>query len=436
METIFEQYESEVRSYCRHYPVVFEYAKGEFLRDESGRSYLDFFCGAGAVNYGHNNPYIKEKLIRYLTEDRILHSLDMYTTAKREFIAYFEDKILHPRGLHYKLQFPAPTGTNAVEAALKLARKATGRSGIFAFTGAFHGMTLGALSLTTDAESRAAAGVALTDVTHIPAPYQFPELDTIAYLETILTDDHSGVAKPAAIILETVQADGGVYPFDAEWLRQLRALCDRHRILLIVDDIQVGSARTGWFFSFERAGIVPDIVTLSKSIGGYGLPFAVVMLKPELDVWRPGEHTGTFRGNQLAFVAAKAGLEFMLENHIEEETRRKGEIVRKFLKEEIEPLDSRLKTRGIGLIWGIDFNGMPDPSISAKVVSTCFQNGLIAERAGRGNNVLKIMPPLVIEDEYLYEGLGILRRSLETVLAEQPAASENQQIEAEKHEQS
>ena len=423
MENIFEQYESEVRSYCRHYPVVFEYAKGEFLRDESGRSYIDFFCGAGAVNYGHNNPYIKEKLLNYLSEDRILHSLDMYTTAKRDFIDYFEAKILRPRGLNYKLQFPAPTGTNAVEAALKLARKVTGRPGVFALMGAFHGMTLGALSLTTDAESRAAAGVALTDVTHIPAPYMFPELDTIAYLETILTDDHSGIAKPAAFILESVQADGGVYPLDEEWLRQLRALCDRHGILLIVDDIQVGSARTGWFFSFERAGIVPDIVTLSKSIGGYGLPFSVVMLKPELDVWAPGEHTGTFRGNQLAFVAAKAGLEFMLENHIEDETKRKGEIVRKFLTEEIQPMDSRLAVRGIGLLWGIDFNGMPDPSVSAKMVAECFRNGLIAERAGRGNNVLKIMPPLVIEDEYLYEGLEILKKSLQTVLSQQPASA-------------
>jgi len=225
-----------------------------------------------------------------------------------------QEKLLQPRGYNYKIQFTGPTGTNAVEAALKLARKVKGRPGVFALMGAFHGMTLGSLSLTTDADSRAGAGVQLTDVTHIPAPYMFPDFDTINYIETILTDDHSGIAKPAAFVIEAVQSDGGIYPLDVEYLKRLRDLCDRHDILLVVDDIQAGSNRSGNFFSFERAGIVPDIVTLSKSIGGYGMPFSVVLLKPELDIWAPGEHNGTFRGNQIAIVAAKAGLEFMLEN--------------------------------------------------------------------------------------------------------------------------
>lgn len=416
MENIFEQYESEVRSYCRNYPVVFEYAKNEFMRDEAGREYIDFFCGAGALNYGHNNDYIKEKLIDYLKEDRIIHSLDMYTTAKRDFIECLQEKLLKPRGYDYKVQFTGPTGTNAVEAALKLARKVKGRPGVFALMGAFHGMTLGSLSLTTDADSRAGAGVQLTDVVHIPAPYMFPDFDTINYIETILTDDHSGIAKPAAFVIEAVQSDGGIYPLDVEYLKRLRDLCDRHDILLIVDDIQAGSSRSGSFFSFERAGIVPDMVTLSKSIGGYGMPFSVVLLKPELDIWAPGEHNGTFRGNQIAIVAAKAGLEFMLENHIEDETKRKGAMVEKFLKEEIFPMDERLEIRGIGLMWGIDFNKMPNPAMSKALISKCFENGLIAERAGRGNNVLKIMPPLVIKDENLMKGLEILKASLKELL--------------------
>lgn len=416
MKNIFEQYESEVRSYCRNYPVTFKYAKNEFLKDENNQEYIDFFCGAGALNYGHNNDYIKKELISYLQEDKIIHSLDMYTTAKREFIEYFEKNLLEPRGYSYKIQFTGPTGTNAVEAALKLARKVKKRPGIFALMGAFHGMSLGALACTTDAESRAAGGVPLNNVTHIPAPYMFPELDTIEYIDRILTDDHSGIEKPAAFIIEAVQADGGIYPLDPVWLQRLRALCDKHDILLIVDDIQVGCARTGYFFSFERAGIIPDMVTLSKSIGGYGLPLSLTLIKPELDVWSPGEHTGTFRGNQIAIVAAKAALEILLKDNIEEETKRKGKIIEQYLKEQIAPLNNLLEVRGIGLIWGIDFNKMSDSSISKKMVKKCFENGLITERAGRGNNVLKIMPPLTILDENLIKGLDILKKSLQEIL--------------------
>ena len=414
---VFNKYESNVRSYIRSFPAVFEFAKGSTLTDENGRDYIDFFSGAGAVNYGHNNDYIKEKLIRYLSEDRILHSLDMGATAKREFIEFYEENILKPRGFDYKIQFPGPTGANAVEAALKIARKATGRTGIFALMGAFHGMTLGSLACTTDADSRAGAGIDLSGVTHLPAPYMFPEMDTLKYYETLLTDDHSGVAKPAAFIIEAVQVDGGVYPLPAEWLQGVRALCDKYGILMIIDDIQAGADRCGRYFSFEYAGIVPDIVTVSKSAGGYGLPFAMTLMKPEIDVLKPGEHTGTFRGNQLAFVAAKAGIEYYLANDMDNEVCRKGALVREFLEKEIAPLDSRLQIRGIGLLWGIDFNAMPDPEISRTVMQKCFANCLVAERAGRGNNVLKIMPPLVIEDAQLLQGLEILRNVMKEVLA-------------------
>ncbi len=329
---IFESYESEVRSYCRNFPTVFTRAKGPLLYDEEGREYIDFFCGAGALNYGHNPDLIRDRLVEYLQCDGVMHALDMYTRPKREFIEFYEEKVLKPRGLNFKLQFPGPTGTNAVEAALKLARKVKGRPGIFALMGAFHGMTLGSIALTTDAASRAGAGVPLEHVTHVPAPYMFPELDTLKYIETLLTDDHSGVEKPAAFILETTQADGGIYPMPAEWLRGLRELCDRHDLLLIVDDVQVGCARTGWFFSFERAGIVPDIVTQSKSIGGYGMPFALVLIKPELDIWEPGEHNGTFRGYQLSMVAAKAGLEIMLNERVEEKVQGRAHIFEEYMK--------------------------------------------------------------------------------------------------------
>lgn len=413
----FEEYESQVRSYCRNFPTVFTTAKGSFLYDEDGKEYIDFFCGAGGLNYGHNNEYIKEKVLEYLQSDGVMHALDMYTAPKREFLEFYEEKILKPRGLNYKIQFPGPTGTNAVEAALKLARKVTGRNNVFAMMGGFHGMTLGSLALTTDASSRAGAGVPLYNVTHIPAPYMFPELDTIHYMETLLTDDHSGVEKPAAIVLETVQADGGINPFPVEWLQRVRALCDKYDILMIVDDIQVGCARTGWFFSFERAGIVPDIVTQSKSIGGYGMPFALVLIKPELDIWSPGEHNGTFRGYQLSMVAAKAGLEVMLNEHVEDKVRGQEKIIAQYM-DEITALDpARVRTRGIGFIWGVDlYHCDPEGKASKQVLDLCFQNGLIVERVGRGNAVVKVMPDLLIDEATLRRGLDILKSAVAQVL--------------------
>lgn len=413
----FEEYESQVRSYCRNFPTVFTTAKGSFLYDEDGKEYIDFFCGAGGLNYGHNNEYIKEKVLEYLQSDGVMHALDMYTAPKREFLEFYEEKILKPRGLNYKIQFPGPTGTNAVEAALKLARKVTGRNNVFAMMGGFHGMTLGSLALTTDASSRAGAGVPLYNVTHIPAPYMFPELDTIHYMETLLTDDHSGVEKPAAIVLETVQADGGINPFPVEWLQRVRALCDKYDILMIVDDIQVGCARTGWFFSFERAGIVPDIVTQSKSIGGYGMPFALVLIKPELDIWSPGEHNGTFRGYQLSMVAAKAGLEVMLNEHVEDKVRGQEKIIAQYM-DEITALDpARVRTRGIGFIWGVDlYHCDPEGKASKQVLDLCFQNGLIVERVGRGNAVVKVMPDLLIDEATLRRGLDILKNAVTQVL--------------------
>ena len=413
--TVFENIESNVRSYCRSFPTVFTKAKGSVMTDENGKEYVDFFAGAGALNFGHNPDQINQKLIAYLQSDGVVHSMDMYTAPKREFLEYFNENILKPRGLNYKIQFAGPTGTNAVEAAIKLARKVKGRQNIFAFMGAFHGMTLGALSLTTDRCSREGAGQALANVTHIPAPDMFPELDTIAYIERLLTDDHSGVEKPAAIVLETVQADGGINVFPAQWLVRLRELCDRHDILLVADDIQVGCGRTGTFFSFERANIVPDIVTISKSIGGCGMPLALVLFKPELDIWEPGQHTGTFRGNQLSLIAGKAGLETFVNNNMEAETKRKEKLVDEFLKNEICPLNDKITYRGIGLIWGVDFSAF-DCDMTKPLIAACFKNGLIVERVGRDNKVLKLMPPLVIEDELLLKGLEILKQSIKEIL--------------------
>ncbi|MGW8957691.1 diaminobutyrate--2-oxoglutarate transaminase [Paenibacillus sp. NPDC055715] len=407
----FEALESNVRSYCRSFPVVFNKAKNDVMYTEAGEGYIDFFAGAGALNYGHNNDFMKNRILDYLTSDRIMHGLDMYTTAKQEFIESFSERILQPKDLNYKLQFCGPTGTNAVEAALKLARKVKKRNGVFAFMGAFHGMSLGGLSVTSNNSMRESAGVSLNNVTFIPFNSTFNGMDTILYMEQLLTDTHSGVEKPAAIILETVQAEGGINIADTEWLRDLRQLCDDHDILLIIDDIQVGCGRIGSFFSFERAGIVPDMVVLSKSISGYGLPMSLLLLKPELDIWSPGEHNGTFRGNQLAFVAAKAALEFRDTVGLEAQVKEKEAFVQQFLREHIQTIDPLIKIRGLGLIWGIDVSHLGEAF--AKEVSTlCFSRGLIIERAGSNDTVIKIMPALTISLENLREGCNIIKESM------------------------
>ena len=417
--TIIEQYESEVRSYCRRFPAVFTKAKGAVMTDENGNRYIDFFDGAGALNYGHNHPKINNALIEYIQSDGIIHALDLTTHAKEDFIEAFENKILKPRGLDYKLMFCGATGTNSVEAALKLARKVKKRNNILAFSGAFHGMSLGSLAATTEAKARKGAGVPLGNVSFMPFPFGFNKsFDTIAYIENVLKDDHSGVDYPAAIIVETVQAEGGICVADIEWLQRLRDLCDRFDILLICDDIQVGCGRTGNFFSFERAGIVPDMVTLSKSISGSGLPMAMLLLKPELDIWLPAEHNGTFRGNQLGFIGAKAAVEIVDETNLLEDVKRKEALVNDYIEQNILPLDKRISHRGIGLIHGIDMSEFNIDGLADGIAKRCFDFGLIIELAGRKDSVIKLLPPLVIPDDELMKGLDIIAASMREKLAE------------------
>ena len=410
---VLERLESGVRSYSRAFPVEFTRAKMSRMYTADGRSYLDFFDGAGALNYGHNNDYIKEKIMAYLAEDGISHALDMFTGAKAEFFDALNERILQPRGLDYRIMSCGPTGTNAVEAALKLARKVTGRFGVCALTGSFHGMTLGSLAVTSGVDHRQGAHVPLSFATFLPHPGAV-SFDTIDYYRWLLTDNYSGVEKPAAIIVETTQAEGGVHVAPTEWLRRLRQLCDEQGVLLIVDDIQVGCGRTGSFFSFERAGIVPDLVVLSKSISGYGLPMSLLLIRPELDIFEPAEHNGTFRGNQLAFVGAKAALEYRDQADLDRQVQEKGKLVSDFIEKELLPLDSRLTHRGIGLIHGVDFEAVGD--VSGAVARECFRRGLVIERAGRNDCVLKLMPALTITEEELNEGLEIIRESIKTVL--------------------
>lgn len=414
---IFERLESNVRGYCRSFPTVFHSARNAVLTDEEGREYVDFLSGAGTLNYGHNNPILKEKLLQYLQSDGLVHGLDMHTSAKQRFLRILEDVVLKPRGLSYKVQFTGPTGTNAVEAALKLARKAKGRTNIVSFTNGFHGVTLGSVAATGNAHFRNGGGVPLSNTTFMPYDGYFGrETDTIRYFRRFLEDKSSGVDVPAAVIVETVQGEGGVNVASFRWLKDLEALCREFDMLLIVDDIQVGCGRTGTFFSFEQAGLKPDLVTLSKSLGAYGLPMAVLLMRPELDLWEPGEHNGTFRGNNLAFVAAAEALEYYWRYpEFAREIREKAEILREGLEALVagNP-EAEVRLRGRGMIWGVDFS---DADLAKTVGVESFERGLIVETCGSRSHVLKMLPPLTIEREVLEEGLGRLSESVRAALA-------------------
>ena len=414
--TVFEDLESQVRSYCRNWPVVFDTAKGSRLTDVDGNSYLDFFGGAGALNYGHNPEVLKKPLLEYLGRDGITHGLDMYTTAKGEFLNTFQEKILAPRGLEYKVQFPGPTGANAVESALKLARKITGKEALINFTNAFHGMTLGALSVTGNSMKRGGAGIPLVHSTPMPFDNYFDgKMPDFLWFEKVLDDTGSSLNEPAAVIVETVQGEGGLNPARIEWLQGLEDLCRRKGLLLVVDDVQMGCGRTGPFFSFEIAGIKPDIVTISKSISGYGLPMALVLIKPEYDQWGPGEHNGTFRGNNPAFVTATHTLRhWSSDDTLEKDTLRKGEKIEEgFHKIIADNQGTEMFAKGRGLARGIQFE---EEGLAEKIAGKAFEHRMLLETAGPNDEVLKLLPPLTTTDDEIDEGLAIIGESVRSVI--------------------
>ncbi len=418
---IFEEMESEVRGYVRAFPAVFDTAKGAFLYDEQGNEYIDFFAGAGTLNYGHNNPLISEAMIEYLQRDGIVHALDKATVAKKNFLQKFRDTILAPRNLDYKVQFTGPTGANSVETALKLARMVKRRSNIIAFTNGYHGLTMGALAVTGNDFYRDESYGARNNADSVPFDGYFgAKVNTIDYLHKFLEDGSSGVDLPAAVIVETVQGEGGINVASAKWLQELEALCREFDILLIIDDIQMGNGRTGTFFSFEESGIKPDMVTVSKSIGG-GLPMALLLMRPELDQWQPGEHTGTFRGNNLAFVAATQALSYWDNDDFADAIRYKGEIMREELTKIVEKYRDRLaiELRGRGMVWGLDFerNGFP-----GEVSQAAFEKKLVIELAGADDSVVKFLPSLVIEEDTLRKGMAIIDEIIGELLEQKEAA--------------
>ena len=415
--TVFEKLESNVQSYARSFPVIFERAEGAYLYDQEGRRYLDFLAGAGSLNYGHNNSILKEKLVNYIECNGITHSLDLHTKAKEQFLDALNKVIFTPRDMEYVVQFTGPTGTNAVEAALKLARNVKGRHNVLSFTNGFHGVSIGAMAATGNSHHRDAAGMPLSGV--MPMPYDGylgPDINTTEYISKVLSDPSSGVDHPAAAIVETVQGEGGLNAASYEWLQNLEHICRAHDMLLIVDDIQAGCGRTGTFFSFDEAGISPDIVTLSKSLSGYGLPFAVVLVKPEYDQWNPGEHNGTFRGNNHAFVTATTSLlSYWRDDAFAKEVQRKGTSLRNRLAQ-IAGRHAEVATpKGRGMMRGIDF---ASGELAGAIAHRAFALGLVIETSGSESQVLKCLPPLTISDRDLEAGFDIIERATDEVLAD------------------
>ena len=413
---IFKKKESNVQSYANHFPVVFSTAKGSWLYTEEGEQYLDFLAGAGSLNYGHNNAILKQALLDYIDKDGITHGLDMHSSAKADFLKALQARILMPRDLNYKVQFTGPTGTNAVEAALKLARKVTKRTNVVAFTNGFHGCSYGALAATGNQHHRGGSGISLGGITRIPYD-GYADIDGLTLFECMLGDNSSGLDKPAAVLLEVVQGEGGLNVASDQWLQRLSQICKQYDILLIVDDIQAGCGRTGTFFSFEPSGIKPDIVTLSKSIGGYGLPMAIVLFSPELDEWKPGEHNGTFRGNNHAFVTAAKALEVYwsnddLSNHIQQRALQVTRCIQMTLRRE-PTLFNRQKGRG--LMQGIE---CCSGELASKITARCFELGLVIETAGPEDEVIKFFCPLTISEAELEQGLDIFEQAVEDITSQ------------------
>jgi len=413
---IFEQWESNIRGYCRAFPTVFKTASNARQVDEDGKSYIDFFAGAGVLNFGHNNERMKRALIEYIESDGIAHSLDMYTSAKRDFISKFADTVLTPRGMNHKMQFMGPTGTNAVEAALKLARRVTGRQQVVAFSHGFHGMTLGSLACTANDYFRQAAGVPLDHVFRMPfesAPGG--GLENLEEHERALADPSSGITPPAAYVLEVIQAEGGVNLASKKWLQRVQEIAHAHKALFIIDEIQVGCGRTGSYFSFDGMELDPDIVCLAKGIGGFGTPLAMNLIKPEHDEhWSPGEHTGTFRGQGFSFVSGKVALDYFDDDVLMKEVATKGDVMARSLNELAEKhADKGFRVRGRGMMQALD---VVDGAAAKAMATACFENGLLIGPCGSGGRVLKLIPPLTIDDSDLEEGLAILKKAVNGVM--------------------
>ena len=412
--------ESNARSYPRKFPFAISKAKGSWVEDVEGNKYLDFLCGAGTLALGHNDPEVNQAMIDLLASDAPLHTLDLTTPVKDEFVHTLLGLLPKELQDNAKVQFCSPSGTDATDAAIKLCKTATGRSAVIAFHGAYHGMGQGALSLTGNLNAKTKVQSLVPDVHFMPYPYSYRcpfglggDAGTDAaceYFERMLKDPESGITKPAAVILEPIQGEGGVIPAPVKFLQTVRRVTKELGIPMIVDEIQCGIGRSGKFFAFEYADIVPDVILVSKAIGG-SQPLAVVVYNKELDKWNPGAHAGTFRGNQLAMRAGTALIKRVSQPEFLNEVVEKGTYMRDRLLELKKKVSIIGDIREKGLMMGIEFvnpNATPDKlgtlpgsgEIATEVQHKCFEKRLVMERGGRNGAVMRCLCALnVTRDE-------------------------------------
>ena len=432
-----DRFESNVRSYPRKLPLAIARAKGVWVTDVEGNTYLDCLAGAGTLALGHNHDEVLAGINDFLASGLPMHTLDLTTPLKDAFSEAVLT-LLPNGGQDYCLQFCGPSGADAVEAALKLAKTFTGRGNILSFAGGYHGMTHGALAVTGNRAPKSAVPGLMPGVQFLPYPHEYRcplglggEAGVQAlthYFTQFIEDVENGVSLPAAVIVEAIQGEGGVNPAPAQWLRAIREVTQRHGILLILDEVQAGFARSGRMFAYEHAGIEPDIVVMSKAVGG-GLPMALLGIRRRFDAWQPGAHTGTFRGNQMAMAAGLATLNILTRQDIAASAARRGD----WLKQQLSLLQSRFpslaQVRGRGLMLGIeivderqaaDAQGCHpgDPALAAAIQRHCFNQRLLLERGGRDGNVVRLLPPLIIDDEQCREVMVRFERAVAAALSE------------------
>ncbi|WP_049929122.1 diaminobutyrate--2-oxoglutarate transaminase [Halopiger goleimassiliensis] len=424
--------ESNARTYPRSLPLAIARAEGAILEDVDGDEYIDCLAGAGTLALGHNHPAVVERIERLLECGQALHTLDLTTPIKEQFVDRLLESLPDEFAANATVQFCSPAGTDAVEAALKLVKTATGNRSLLTFQGAYHGMTQGALELMGDTEPKAPITGSTSDVHHLPYPYAYRcpfglggedcWQTSAEYVERTLSNPESGIVEPAGMILEPIQGEGGVVPAPDEWIREMRRLTRDHDVPLIVDEIQTGLGRTGELYAVEHADVVPDVLTLSKAVGG-GLPLSVVVYDESLDVWDPGAHAGTFRGNQLGMAAGVATIEYVLENDLDDRAAEMGERLRGHLEETAAQFEAVGDVRGRGLMLGMelvdpgsdsDSLGHPpaDGDLAEAVQSAAFERGLVLETGGRHGSVVRFLPPLTISRSQVDEIGAIVAESV------------------------
>ncbi|KAB2488328.1 aspartate aminotransferase family protein [Priestia endophytica] len=432
-----EKRESNARSYPRRLPLAIKQAEGVYITDMDGKKYIDCLAGAGTLALGHNHAVIHEAIQEVLASKLPLHTLDLTTSVKEKFVDELFASLPASFAEKAKIQFCGPTGGDAIEAALKLVKTATGNRSILSFQGGYHGSTHGTLSVSGTLGPKKNIHALVPDTHFLPYPYEYRcpfgigkeghEVSS-TYIENVLDDPESGIVTPAAIIVEVVQGEGGSIPAPIEWLKELRRITKERNIPLIIDEVQTGIGRTGKMFAFEHAGIEPDVLVLSKAIGG-SLPLSVMLYDRRLDQWEPGAHIGTFRGNQMAMATGQASLEYIKEHHLPEKAAENGSYFMKQLHALQEDMSSIGDVRGRGLMIGVEIvnpkaqanqlGSYPAyPELASEIQQECFKRGLILEVGGRFGTVVRLLPPLIITKKQIDDVLQRFHESIKTAEAQ------------------